>query len=274
MTVTFDGKLFALKKEEQLKKEILDLNTKGLFLRLASIVVGDNPASKLYVGLKKKAGEKIGVQVDIYFLPENIKKEDLLILIETLNNDKEVTGIMIQLPIPGELSNHKTEFINKIIKEKDVDGLREDSPFIHPTSKAAVEILDYAKTLSDIKQLIISKICVVGSTGMVGKPLVKELNKEGYEVVECDSQTENIKEFTLNADVVIGATGVPYIIKSNMIKEGVIVIDIGSPKGDFEESVSQKAGFFTPVPGGVGPVTISCLMDNLIKAKKGIYNTD
>lgn len=274
MAIIFDGKLFALQKNEELKKEVLDLNTKGLFPHLASIVIGDNPASKLYVGLKKKAGEKIGIQVDVYYLSETTKKEDLLTLIDTLNKDKEVTGIMIQLPIPGELSNYKAEIIGRILKEKDVDGLRDDSPFIHPTSKAAIEILNYAKSLSSVSQTSISKICVVGATGMVGKPLVKELKKIGYEVVECDSQTENIKDFTLNADVVISATGVPYIIKKDMVKGGVIVIDIGSPRGDFEEDISKKALFFTPVPGGVGPVTISCLMDNLIKAKKGIYNTN
>lgn len=274
MSTIFDGKLFALQKNEELKKEVLDLNTRGLFPHLASIVIGDNPASKLYVGLKKKAGEKIGIQVDVYYLPETIKKEDLLTLIDTLNKDKEVTGVMIQLPIPGELSNYKPEIIESILKEKDVDGLRDDSLFIHPTSKAAIEILNYAKLLPSVSQTPISKICVVGSTGMVGKPLVKELKSIGYEVVECDSQTQNIKDFTLSADAVISATGVPSIIKSEMIKEGVIAIDIGSPKGDFEEDVSKKALFFTPVPGGVGPVTISCLLDNLIKAKKGIYNTD
>ncbi|HLD91844.1 MAG TPA: tetrahydrofolate dehydrogenase/cyclohydrolase catalytic domain-containing protein [Patescibacteria group bacterium] len=273
MAIIFDGKLFAFQKSEELKKDVLDLNTKGLFPHLASIVIGDNPASKLYVSLKKKAGEKIGIQVDVYYLPETTKKEDLLTLINTLNMDNEVSGIMIQLPIPGELSSFKDEIIGTIYKEKDVDGLRDDSPFIHPTSKAAIEILNYAKTLSDINQLIISKICVVGSTGMVGKPLVKELKEEGYEVIECDSLTKDIKNLTLKADVIISATGVFNIVKADMVKEGAIIIDIGSPKGDFEESVSQKAGFFTPVPGGVGPVTISYLLDNLIKSKKGIYNT-
>lgn len=266
MAIIFDGKAFALQKNEVLKKKVLDLNTKKKFPHLASIVIGDNPASKLYVNLKKKAGEAIGIQVDIYYISEYTKKEDVLTLIKTLNVDNKFSGIMVQLPMPGELTKHKVEIINTIDPSKDVDGLREDSVFIHPTSKAAIEILNYAKNLPDIKKLSVKKICVVGSTGMVGKPLVQELQREGYEVLECDSQTKNIKDITLFCDVVISATGVEGLIKKNVLKKDVVVIDIGSPKGDFEKKVSDIASFMTPVPGGVGPVTISCLLDNLILA--------
>ena len=267
-TIIFDGKTFALQKKEALKKKVLDLNTKGKFPHLASIVIGDNPASKLYVSLKKKAGEAIGIQVDIYYIPEYTKKDDVITLIKTLNVDNEFSGIMVQLPIPGKLSEYKDEIINTIDLSKDVDGLREDSNFVHPTSKAAIEILDYAKSLSDIKNLPLKKICVVGSTGMVGKPLVRELRKEGYEVLECDSQTKNIKDITLSCDVVISATGVSELIKTDMLKKDVVAIDIGSPKGDFEKKVEGIASFITPVPGGVGPVTISCLLDNLILSEE------
>lgn len=268
MAIMFDGKLFAFQKNEDLEKKVLDLHTTGLFPHLASIVIGDNPASKLYVGLKKRAGEAIGIQVDIYYISEYTKKEDVITLIKTLNVDDKFSGIMVQLPIPDELSKFREEIINTIDFSKDVDGLRDDSPFIHPTSKAAIEILNYAKTLPEIKNLSIKKICVVGSTGMVGRPLVREFKKEGYEVVECDSKTKNIREFTLISDVVISATGVPNIIKKDMIKKDSIIIDIGSPKGDFDPSASLRASFITPVPGGVGPVTISCLLDNLIQSKK------
>lgn len=268
MAIIFDGKLFAFQKREDLKKKVLDLNTKGIFPHLASIVIGDNPASKLYADLKKKAGESIGIQVDIYYIPEYTKKDDLISLIKTLNVDNEFSGIMVQLPIPGELSKYKDEIVNTIDLSKDVDGLRENSPFIHPTSKAAIEILELTKTLPEIKELSIKKICVVGSTGMVGRPLVQELKKKGYEVVECDSETKNINDLTLSCEVVISATGVPGIIKKNMIKKDSVTIDIGSPKGDFEKDVEKVASFITPVPGGVGPVTISCLLENLIQSRK------
>src|SRR3989339_766324 len=151
MAIIFDGKMFALQKKEELKKKVLDLNTKGKFPHLASIVIGDNPASKLYVSLKKKAGEAIGIQVDIYYIPEYTKKEDVITLIKTLNVDSEFSGIMVQLPIPGSLSKFKDEIINTIDLSKDVDGLRENSPFVHPTSKAAIEILNLAKTLKEVK---------------------------------------------------------------------------------------------------------------------------
>ena len=255
-----------VEKKEELKKKVLDLNTKGKFPHLASIVIGDNPASKLYVSLKKKAGESIGIQVDIYYIPEFTKKEDIITLIKTLNVDSEFSGIMVQLPIPGSLSKFKEEIINTIDLLKDVDGLRENSPFVHPTSKAAIEILNLAKTLKEVKDLVIKKICVVGSTGMVGKPLVKELKKEGYEVLEVNRETDNLQNFTLQADVVISCTGVAGLIKKDMLNEDVVVIDIGSPKGDFSEDVSDIASFVTPVPGGVGPVTVACLLENLVQS--------
>lgn len=268
MAIIFDGRLFADQKKKELKKKVLELNTKGLFPHLASIVIGDNPASKLYVELKKKAGEAIGIQVDIYYFPENSKKDDVIALIKSLNTDSQFSGIMVQLPIPGKLSQYKTEIINTIDFLKDVDGLREDSNFVHPTSKAAIEILKFANTLPKIKQLSVKKVCVVGATGMVGRPLVQQLKKEGYDVVECDSQTKRISDFTLTSDVVISATGVPNIIKKKMVKKNSIIIDIGSPKGDFEKDVVDVAGFITPVPGGTGPVTISCLLENLVKSKE------
>jgi methylenetetrahydrofolate dehydrogenase (NADP+)/methenyltetrahydrofolate cyclohydrolase len=266
MAIIFDGKLFALQKNEKLKKEVLDLNTKGIFPHLASIVIGDNPASKLYVGLKKKAGEAIGIQVDVYYLPETTEKEDLLTLIDTLNKDREVSGIMIQLPIPTKLVGFKNEIIASIDPRKDVDGLREDSVYVHPTSKAVIEILNHAKNLSQMKNLSIQKICVVGSSGMVGKSLVKELKKLDYEVFGCDSNTKDINKSTLQSDVVISCTGVLGLIKKEMIKKDSIIIDVGFPKGDFDKGVFDLAGFVTPVPGGVGPVTVACLLENLVQS--------
>lgn len=254
MADIFDGKAFALKKLEVLKKEVLGLKSCGIYPHLASIIVGDNPASKLYVGLKKKAGEKIGIEVSIYYLPKSVKKEEISTLIKTLNEDKSINGIMLQLPLPNNLSNLKDEIISSIDPEKDVDGLRGDSKFVHPTAKAVFQIIEVAK-LSLKTQL--KSITVVGQEGMVGKSLVKEIKNSNY-LLTTDSK---------KADVVVSATGKENLIKDYMVKDGVVIIDVGSPKGDVDFNDCQKlASFITPVPGGVGPITITCLLENMIIA--------
>ena len=263
MAIIFDGKLFAAEKEANLGIRVLGLKARGIYPKLASIIIGKNPASELYVNLKKKAAERIGAEVDIYFLGENSKIDDILLLVDTLNTDEGVNGIMVQLPLPGNIAKFKDRIIGSINQEKDVDGLRQDSQFLHPTSKAAIDILKFAEKGLKVKP---KTVCVIGSTGMVGTPLVKELKEEKYDVVEVNAETKNLAEKVKSADVLISATGVPSLIKSDMIKSDSIVIDVGSPKGDVEVEASKKAAFITPVPGGVGPVTISCLLENLIEA--------
>jgi methylenetetrahydrofolate dehydrogenase (NADP+)/methenyltetrahydrofolate cyclohydrolase len=144
-TVVFDGRKFAEEKEIKLAKKVLDLKAEGKYPHLASIIIGDSPASAMYVGMKKKRAEKIGIQVSVYKVNGRDKKEDVIKLIEFLNSDPDFTGIMIQLPIPGELSQYEDEFIDLIDPEKDVDGLKKDSKFLHPTSKAVIEIIKDAK---------------------------------------------------------------------------------------------------------------------------------
>lgn len=264
MATIFDGKKFALEKEATLAIRVLGLKTRGVYPKLASILVGSDPASQLYVNLKKKAAERIGAEVDIYLIKEKSKLEDLILLIKTLNEDETIQGIMIQMPIPGDLGKTRDEIVDTIKPEKDVDGLRSDSHFLHPTSKAVIQVIEEARKETPLKS---SKVVVVGSTGMVGKPLVQELKAENYEVIECNSETSDLKEKTLQADILISVTGVPNIISGEMVSPGTVVIDVGSPKGDIEFSgVSKDAGFISPVPGGVGPVTISCLLENLIGA--------
>lgn len=262
MTIIFDGREFALAKENKLKGEVVILRSKGTIPHLASIIIGEDPASKLYVGLKKKAAERIGAELDIYYLPEKTETADILHLIDSLNRDQNIHGIMVQLPLPRGLTSKKDQIIDSIDPEKDVDGLRGDSMFLHPTSKAVVDILKDAEEKFNTKPKV---ICVVGSTGMVGAPLVKELKNENYTVIEVNATTKDLKSKLSQADVVISATGVHGLIKPNMVKSGVIAIDVGSPVGDFDPSVSGKAKFFTPVPGGVGPITISCLLENLVE---------
>ncbi len=268
MATVFDGRRFAAEKEATLAIRVLGLKTRGVYPKLASILVGNDPASQLYANLKKKAAERIGAEVDIYLIKENSKPEDLILLIETLNTDITVHGIMIQMPIPGKMGVLKEKIVNSIKPEKDIDGLRSDSPFLHPTSKAVIQILDEAKKADDsplVKEPI--KVVVVGATGMVGAPLVKELKEEKYEVITCDTSTPDLREKTLQGDIVVGCTGIPNLIKRNMVKRGVVVIDVGSPKGDVEfGEVEKVASYISPVPGGVGPVTITCLLENLISA--------
>ncbi len=263
MAVIFDGRKFAEEKEATLAIRVLGLKARNVYPKLASILVGNNPASELYVNLKKKAAEKIGAEVDIYFIKENSKVDDLILLIDTLNVDETVNGIMIQLPLPKSFSKFKKQIIESINPAKDVDGLRDDSQFLHPTSKAVIDILKFAEKGLDVKS---KTICVVGATGMVGTPLVKVLKVEKYEVIEANTKTVDLASKLENADVVISATGVSDLIKPDMIKTDAIVIDVGSPKGDVEMGVSKRASFITPVPGGVGPVTISSLLENLLSA--------
>lgn len=263
MAIIFDGRAYAEKKLLKLDKEVALLKNRGIHPKLASIIVGEDPASKLYVFLKKKKAEAIGAEMDIYYLKEKELLEAILALIDSLNSDPSVSGIMIQLPLPANFSKgDKEEIINSIKKEKDVDGLREGSLFLHPTSKAVIDIINESKKEVDYRTNCI--VCVVGATGMVGTPLVKELKKEGYGVIECSHNTQDLKEKTSKADILISATGIPDLITSDMIKKGATVIDVGSPKGDFDPSCYTVAGFVTPVPGGIGPITISCLLENLI----------
>lgn len=282
MTHIFNGKEFAEEKLVSLKVKVEKLFNKGVKLTLASTIVGNDPASVLYVGIKKKVGERVGAMVDIISLQKNIKTEKLKKIIEDLNSNKNVHGIMIQLPLPEIFSeNDKEDIINSISPLKDVDGLRIDSPFIHPTSKAILDVLDYAFSLSgDPLKTRSLKVCVVGSTGMVGGPLVKELKRRNeepngnkYELWEADSKTENLSEITLNADILISCCGVPGIIKKDMIKENAILIDVGAPIGDIEKNAYEKASFVSPVPGGIGPITVACLMENLTIASEKIINT-
>jgi methylenetetrahydrofolate dehydrogenase (NADP+)/methenyltetrahydrofolate cyclohydrolase len=263
--VIFNGKTWAESEEEILKHQISELKESfGVSPKLVSILVGDDPASRLYTSLKKKAAERVGAKFEIRYF-ENLADQDTLIsLIEKLNEDPKVHGIMIQLPLPEDLKEVTSEIISSISPEKDVDGLRSDSPFLHSTAVAILEIIENVLTNFDKTK---TQIVVVGARGMVGRPLIKRLEEDGYKVIKCHSQTKDLKKETLKADILISATGAPNLIKGSMVKRGVFVIDVGSPKADIEfASVSKKARFITPVPGGIGPMTIACLLENLYQA--------
>jgi methylenetetrahydrofolate dehydrogenase (NADP+)/methenyltetrahydrofolate cyclohydrolase len=243
--ITFDGKAFAQKLEESFPK-----NPRG---RLVVILVGDDQASKIYVNLKQTAARKVGVD----FILRQFQAEDVTgarQAIMAANEDKSVIGVMVQLPAPEEL-------LDIIKPEKDVDGLRVGSPYLPATVRAILAILDQAQIDTNINAKSVS---VVGANGNVGKRLVEELKNRNYKVKEFDKGDDLV----LDTDVVISATGSPNIIKGDMVKQNAIVIDVGAPQGDIDfDSVASKASFITPVPGGVGPVTVVSLIANLIEPK-------
>ena len=251
---------------------------KGLKVGLAVVIVGDNPASRVYVNNKKKACEEVGFQSFEYALDENTTEEQLLDLVGVLNRDSRVNGILVQLPLPKHIN--ETAIINAIAPEKDVDAF-------HPVNVGKIMIGDYSFlpcTPAGVMELIAStgteisgKNCVViGRSNIVGKPMAMLLLHESGTVTICHSKTQNLKEICQGADILVAAVGRPNFVTGDMIKEGAVVLDVGINRlengklcGDVEfESCEKKASYITPVPGGVGPMTISMLMRNTLTAAK------
>jgi methylenetetrahydrofolate dehydrogenase (NADP+)/methenyltetrahydrofolate cyclohydrolase len=230
-------------------------------------LVGDDPASVLYVNLKKKAAEKVGATLDVRSMMSDIGRVGIINLITNLNKDKSVHGIMVQLPLPDNYSKEdRDEIINSIAKGKDVDGLRDDSPYLTPTVKAVLEVVREATPSNTLKAWPL-KVVVVGAKGFEGKKICKVLKAMDYDVEGIDRKTNDWKLVTRSADILISVTGSPGIIGKDEVKEGAVVIDVGSPKGDVKtEEVKEKVSFISPVPGGIGPVTISCLLENLVES--------
>lgn len=262
--VIFDGKSLAKEKEKTLKAEVAKLKKRKVTPKLTSILVGDDNASKLFLSLKKSAAERVGAVVEIKKFKEDVKTKDIISLIESLNKDKKVHGIMIQLPLPQSLAKNAEKIIYSIDAKKDVDGMREDGHFLTPTVKAVIETIKEASEVHPFSQSV--KVVVIGSKGFVGKRLVSVLKEMGYEVKGVDVEEKNLSKVTKTADILISATGRQGLIKKNMIKGQSVVIDVGAPKGDVRKEVLEKVSFLSPVPGGVGPVTIASLLENLVSA--------
>lgn len=268
-TVIFDGRSFAKQREQQLQRKVRSIGQRGIKPKLVAVLVGDDPASRLYVNLKRRFGEKIGVRVDVHEFESKISVNQLIKLIKKLNTDQNVHGVMVQLPLPNNLILKTKDILDIIDSAKDVDGLRSDSKFVPAAVKAVVVILDEAlKIVRPPLKDDPYKVVVVGAKGVVGNGVVDVLSKDGrFETQGVDIETKDLASVTKNTDILVSATGQPSLIKGNIVKDGTIVIDVGAPKGDVEfESVSKKASFITPVPGGVGPVTVSCLFENLLQA--------
>ena len=280
MAEIIDGKKIAENILNNIKKEVENLDIKPT---LAVIIVGNNPASKVYVKNKIKKSEFLGFNSILKELPENTTKNELLDVIKNLNEDKNVNGILLQLPLPKTLD--EKDFLDEISPIKDVDGFttynsgklfKGEKPYaIACTPKGIIKLLE-TKSINLEGKLVL----VVGRSNIVGKPVAALLLQKNATVIQAHSKTKNLPEILKSADIIISATGKEEFIKGDMIKEGVIIIDVGITRkengkltGDVDfESVSQKASYITPVPGGVGPMTIATLMENtleLYKLQKG-----
>ena len=276
MATIIDGKELSKKLKEQMKDRVAQMRQQGIVPKLVVVLVGNNSASEVYVRNKHKACGEVGIESEVIKMPEETTQQELLDVVKGLNEDQTVDGILVQLPLPGQI-NEKV-VLRSILPEKDVDGF-------HPVNVGLLSIGDdcYAPaTPSGIIAMfkeygieIAGKHCVIiGRSNIVGKPMAALLLRHNATVTVCHSKTPNLGELTRQADIVIVATGHRHTLTADMVKEGAVVIDVGMNRNelgklcgdvDFDE-VKEKASFITPVPGGVGPMTITELLENTILA--------
>ena len=269
-----DGKKL---RDELLVKYEKYIKENNLKIKLAIIEVGDNDASKIYIKNKVKYCEAANITVDVYHLDEAITEYELLSLIDKLNKDADVIGIILQSPIPKHLDFDKCS--NKVLSSKDVDGFTKDNVYklylnrkcIMPcTVKGIIKLLDFYKIPIEGAHAVI-----VGRGNIVGKPLALALENKNATVTLCHSKTKNLREITKGADILISATGVPNIITKDMVNSNACLIDVGISKidgkivGDIDKEAYEVASYVTPNPGGVGPMTVAMIIDNLIEMKEG-----
>ena len=278
MATIIDGKILAKKIRQELKQECYELKNNGINPKLAVIMVGDDPASKVYVRNKSRACEEVGIEYEEFILKDETTQEKLIELIKKLNNDKTTNGILLQSPIPKHLNIN--EAFKAITYMKDVDGFTPSSvgklcigedTFISCTPYGVMKMFEEYNI-----DLTGKDVVILGRSNIVGKPLIQCCLQKNATVTVCHSKTKNLEEHTKRADVVISAIGQSKFVKENMVKDGAVIIDVGINRGedgkltgdvDFE-NVEKKASYITPVPGGVGPMTIAMLMNNVIKAAK------
>ncbi len=277
MAELIDGKKISQDLKDEVKAQVAELKEQGIEVTLAVILVGNDPASTVYVGNKKKACEYTGINSRSFELPEETTQEELLKLIKELNEDDSVNGILVQLPLPKHIDEDKV--IRAINPDKDVDGFHPESVgrlsigvpgFVSCTPAGVIELLKRSGTVLDGANAV-----VVGRSNIVGKPMSVLLLRENATVTICHSHTKNLKDICKEADVLVVAIGQPKFIDGSYIKEGATVIDVGIHRidgtkklcGDVDfESAEKVAGKITPVPGGVGPMTIAELMNNCLQS--------
>ena len=273
-----DGKKLAKTTRENLRLEVEELKKIGINPKLAVIMVGNNSASQIYVRNKSRACDEVGIEFEEYLLPATTEQSELLNLIDKLNKQEDINGILLQSPIPDGLDIN--EAFRKISPEKDVVGfhpvnvgklvLGQDT-FVSCTPYGIMRMFEAYNIDLEGKNAV-----VIGRSNIVGKPMSHCLLNKNATVTICHSRTKNLAEITKRADILVAAIGKAEFVKADMVKEGVVVIDVGinrteegKLKGDVDfENVSKKASYITPVPGGVGPMTIAMLMNNVVKAAK------
>ena len=280
MPMIINGKEVATKIRSELKLEVEKLKENGIVPKLAVIMVGNDSASQVYVRNKSKACNETGIEFEEFLKDENTTQEDLISLIDELNAREDIHGILLQSPIPKHLDIRQA--FSRIDYRKDVDGFHPinvgklligEDTFISCTPYGVMKLLEEYKIDIEGKRAV-----VIGRSNIVGKPVAECLLDKNATVTICHSKTKNIAEVVKEADIVIAALGKPKFVTEDMIKEGAVVIDVGINRnedgklvGDVDfENVEEKASYITPVPGGVGPMTIAMLLYNLIKATKGL----
>lgn len=277
MAIILDGKKLSNKILDELSEKISKLYKKP---GLAVILVGEDPASKLYVGMKEKAAQKIGIKSTVIKYPQNVDEKTVLNKIAELNNDKEIDGILVQLPLPKHINSNN--IIQSILPEKDADGITPENmgkillgiiPYAYPcTPKGILRLLDEYNI--DLKG---KNVVIIGRSNIVGKPVAQMILSKNATVTICHSYTKKLSEITKTADILISAVGVSKLIKKDMVKNNSIIVDVGTSKidgktcGDVDfENVFESVAYITPVPGGVGPMTIASLMENTYE----LFNLD
>ncbi len=280
MAEIIDGKVVSQKIRDEIKVKVDDLRKNGIVPKLAIIMVGDNPASKVYVRNKSKACNEVGIEFEEFILSDTTEEKQLLDLIDSLNADKSVHGILVQSPLPDGLNSQKA--FQRIIPEKDVDcfnavnvgklAIGLDGPL--PCTPYGV-----VKLLEAYNIEITGKNCVIlGRSNIVGKPMAQLMLRKNATVTTCHSKTKNIKDIIKQADILISAIGQAKYVKADMVKEGAVVIDVGMNRdedgklcGDVDfAAVKDVASYITPVPGGVGPMTIAMLLNNVVYLSKNV----
>lgn len=273
-----DGRLIAQNIKNDLKKEVENLKLKGINPGLAVVLVGEDSASKIYVKNKKKCCDELGIFSEEFYFPEDTSEKEILNLIEKLNKDKKINGILVQLPLPSHIN--QKNITESILPEKDVDAFHSSTignlltnhAELLPCTPAGIIEIFHRENIS-----LTGKHCVIiGRSNIVGKPLAFMLINEDATVTVCHSKTKKLSEICKNADIIICAVGKAKFLKRNMIKEGAVIIDVGINRdenrkicGDVDfDDVKNIASAITPVPGGVGPMTIAMLMKNTITATK------
>ncbi len=270
-----DGGSISREIREEVRVDVGELNSRDIHPLLATVLVGDDPASALYVEMKSRACEEIDIKSNNYQFPSEVSEEELLDLINRLNNNSEVHGILVQLPLPEGMDVGRV--FRAIDPLKDVDGLSPvnmgnlllgDESMVSCTPKGIIRLLEYEGV-----ELAGAEVVVVSHSVLIGKPLTMLFLNRNSTVTVCHIHTRNLAEHTRRAEVLVVAAGVPQIIKEDMVGEGAVVVDVGTNRvdgrlvGDVDfEKVKEKASMITPVPGGVGPMTIAMLLENTVSA--------